>query len=329
LKLYPGYLLFIAYLLVMPLLKAVLRGGDATGAFAAGFGQLWPNFLFLQNYLGSPAGHTWSLAVEEHFYLTLPFVLVALAARNRVALLLPLCVVMVPVFLSLRCLGILSGSPLAETMTATHFRLDALLFGVGVRALAQFHPAVFQALGRSRGALVAVGAVLWLPVIVLEPDTVFTRTVGLSATFLGSAAFLVAAYHTHAADFVRLQPLVAGAAAIMAWVGVYSYGIYLWHVTVFGIASREIGGRVAAVLGTNAAGWMISAVSVCAAAVLVGAMATRLVEEPVLRLRDRLFPSRSAGLPGMSPAAMSAAPSPEETRVAAYAAAELSNKEAV
>jgi peptidoglycan/LPS O-acetylase OafA/YrhL len=55
--------------------------------------QLPATLLFIQIYLYSGAGmwgHLWSLAVEEHFYLLLPFVLLAL--RRKLNLIPTLCV---------------------------------------------------------------------------------------------------------------------------------------------------------------------------------------------------------------------------------------------
>ena len=84
LKIYPLYFIFLAYLLLMPTLKTLLHRGDAWGTFSEHWSGVWPNLLFLQNYVGhSSAGHLWTLAVEEHFYLLLPFVLAPLAAGKR------------------------------------------------------------------------------------------------------------------------------------------------------------------------------------------------------------------------------------------------------
>src|ERR1019366_6522082 len=60
LKIYPGFYVF----LLITALSLRLHGG-----------RFWNEVLFLQDYLPNFWAHTWSLAVEEHFYLLLPFVL--------------------------------------------------------------------------------------------------------------------------------------------------------------------------------------------------------------------------------------------------------------
>jgi len=42
-----------------------------------------PNVFHVQNYFDTLRAHTWSLAVEEHFYLLLPLVLLALTRLRR------------------------------------------------------------------------------------------------------------------------------------------------------------------------------------------------------------------------------------------------------
>jgi peptidoglycan/LPS O-acetylase OafA/YrhL len=297
LKIYPPYFVFIAYLIAMPAAKAFVGGGDPWLTVAEEATRYWPNLLFVQNYVGhNPAGHTWTLAVEEHFYLMLPFVLVGLAAARRLRWLVPMCLVVVPaLLLGVRAISIWAGEPYAVKMAATHLRLDALLFGVGIRAATQFLPERFEALRRWRVPLVAAGVVLWLPNLFLDPSLPIIGTVGLMCTFLGAGAFLIATYHTHAADFGRSRPVVAAAASLLGWIGVYSYAIYLWHVTAIGILEREVGLRVSAIFGTGSQmGWLVSVVLITAGAIIAGVTTARVVEWPVLRLRDRFFPSRSA-----------------------------------
>jgi peptidoglycan/LPS O-acetylase OafA/YrhL len=65
-----------------------------------------------------------------------------------------------------------------------------------------------------------------------------------------------------------------------------------------GIAGREFAERVLAWAGgSSQVVWLICMLGVCAGAVLTGVVASKVVEWPVLRLRDRFFPSRSQPLP--------------------------------
>lgn len=293
-KIYPAYFAFIAYLMLWPAMKALLRGGDAWRVISESWHLYWPNLLFLQNYIGTnPAGHTWSLAVEEHFYLLLPFGLLALAATRCFRLLGPICFVAVPLaVLLLRALSVATDDAYSQRMAATHLRIDAMLFGVGVRALAEYSSAVFARLRPWRGPLFAVWLVLWAPNLFVEPDTAFVRTVGLTCGFVGSGALLIAATHTHAADFGRMVGLVRPLAGLAAWIGVYSYGAYLWHTTAMGIVEREAGKRLIDLAGgISTPVWMLSAAIVVVGALLAGVVMTKLVEWPALRARERYFPS--------------------------------------
>ena len=184
------------------------------------------------------------------------------------------------------------------TMSATHLRLDALLFGVGIRALAQYFPERFGEMRRRRAVLVVAGTLLWLPNIFIEPTSPLIKTVGLTATLLGSAAFLVAAYQTHAEDLGRSRPIFEPLVSVVAWVGVYSYAIYIWHVTALGVLERECGDLLSAWMNIRTpSGWLVAVIVISAGAIFVGVAASKLVEWPVLRFRDRFFPTRSVALP--------------------------------
>lgn len=315
-KIYPAYYVFIAYLVAMPMLKGWLAGQDVATLGATQWQLYWPNLLFLQNYVGSnPAGHTWSLAVEEHFYLLLPFALAWLAAAGRIQALVGACVVAIAAIFLLRVVAVITVDPFSIRMAATHLRLDALLCGVALRALAEFRPPWFAGARRWRPLLVAFGLVCWAPNLIVDPSSPWIRTVGLSATYLGSGAFLLAAYHTRAEDFGAWGKPVRQAARGLAWIGIYSYAIYLWHVTLMGFTERHVGRMVGRFEGPPALEWAIATIIVCGAAVLGGALMTWLVERPALAIRERWFPSRVGG--GSSvPTTEGVAATPPETPMA-------------
>jgi len=299
LKIYPSYFLLLLYLILMPVMKASLRGENPVATFLDKLSLYGPNLFFLQNYVGTnPAGHTWTLAVEEHFYLSLPLLLSALAFVRRVHWALVVMLAAVPVCLGIRCLSILAGDSFSSSMNATHLRFDALFFGVAIRAALYRRPEGLAPSKLYRLSLTLAGVLLWAPAVFLDPHATMIHSIGLTGILFGSAAFLIAAYHTRASDFGPVRHPVRLVARGLAWVGLYSYTIYLWHVSVLGITERGRGDALMAWTGQWAGlGWFVIAASLCGLAILVGFIAARVVEWPILRLRDRLLPSHTPSVP--------------------------------
>ena len=122
--------------------------------FAAQMGRPfvgWPVVLseifFVQNYGPALFPHSWSLAVEEHFYLLLPLLLLAVRGKSDVPFArLPWLFVAVAVLaLAARIVTTQTlGFRLKTHLFPTHLRLDALLFGVLLSWATQFHPAALE-----------------------------------------------------------------------------------------------------------------------------------------------------------------------------------------
>ena len=96
------------------------------------------------------------------------------------------------------------------------------------------------------------------------------------------------------------RPLLAGRThnwvyQFVAWIGVYSYGIYLWHPSV--VEPTEAFFARHPIMP-----FWISTLLVRIAEIGIGVLTTRFCEIPALHLRDRLFPRRvdtPVGLPAV------------------------------
>jgi peptidoglycan/LPS O-acetylase OafA/YrhL len=305
-KLYPIYYTFMLYCLLFPALKSFRGGnGGAWATLTTNWRELWPSFVFAQNYgLPNPEGHTWSLAVEEHFYFVLPFVILLLGPRRTWKWLIPFCLSFVPICLGFRIFAALAH-PTSENLRSllwrTHLHVDALLLGVALAVTALRYPERFLRIGRRPVALIVLGLFLWLIALVPQWPIALWGTLGFTFRIFGSAAILLGACNLKIAEPGKVQRL-------LAWVGVNSYAVYVWHVSAIGITER-LGGKVLGPIHNESVRWVLLTIAIIPACVIAGVIGTKLIERPSLKLRDRLFPSRGrAVVIPAKPAAPSAPP---------------------
>jgi peptidoglycan/LPS O-acetylase OafA/YrhL len=299
LKIYPLYYVFFGYLFFVPVVKAMVQGRDGWEAFSELWKLYWPNLLFINNYVGSnPIGHTWTLAIEEHFYLILPFLLHACSNRLSIKQITIAVAALVVSIVAFRFYCVANFTAVGHPLKETHFRIDALFLGVGVRGIAEGWPNMFRRLGDFRYVFIAVGFATLAYVPFMAGSSKLTY--GYLLATISAAAVLTGVYHMRHVDLPSAaQFFMEPVSAVVCWVGTYSYSIYLWHPTIFRIMERQVTNR----LGYNAADenamilWVAAAVVITVATVLLSALVSRLVEVPTLRFRDQLFPSRSSSIP--------------------------------
>jgi peptidoglycan/LPS O-acetylase OafA/YrhL len=242
---------------------------------------LWQNALHVQNYAGTSLTHLWSLAVEEHFYLGLA-VLFPLFARRRGSprLLAAILVGILVAALMLRIWAATHGVSDVRLQWRTHFRVDSIAAGV-LLALVHVHwPQQFDRLRGSRWLLLGVLAAGIVCLMTVGKMGAVGSTIGFTVAYLTAASLLLLLYR--AAWIPRARWLTAP----MALLGRYSYGIYIWHVFAAAMALDLLPGwdPESATAGAQVIKY--------GAAIVVGVLATVMVEKPALRLRDRLLPAR-------------------------------------
>ena len=131
---------------------------------------LWKFLLSLQNIAlhgGTAFSHAWSLAVEDQFYLALPFILLLLVRSPRAAFVVPGVIVIGGILLR----TFLASQNLTDTGVAfrgfqawiyypTWTRLDPLVVGVALAAIEKFRPQWWR-------VLTNLAPWLWLPALVI------------------------------------------------------------------------------------------------------------------------------------------------------------------
>ena len=229
-------------------------------------------FFHLADYFGGPSEqkpllHTWSLSIEEQFYLVWPLLFLLLARWRRGWL--PYCV------------GILGALSLVASAMLVRQHKEAAFFLAPLRAWELLLGASLALLPRpSRmsggGAQLSAGLGLTLiiaSIVLLDESQPFPGLLALPAC-LGTAMLIRAGMHDAplVTRMLSLRPAVA--------VGLISYSLYLWHWPLLALARYHFDRplrwtELAAVVGAS----------------LLAAIATyRYVEQPARHARFHLAP---------------------------------------
>jgi peptidoglycan/LPS O-acetylase OafA/YrhL len=230
----------------------------ATG-YVANWRFIAAGSYFANTGVDSPIQHTWSLAIEEQFYLCWPLLLagvlalvkrprmtvIVLATAGGIASVLALALLYDPTAVDRAYMG--TDARIFEPMIGALGA--ALVTSPRVRPYIELYGAHLVALG-------GLGIVAGLAVI--RPDT---------ATYYRGGAVLFSV-----ATLLVLMPLWVGKAGRVAraldarplvWLGVVSYGVYLWHwPIILWLHLRDASGSQAFIRGAAVVGLTLSAAAV-------------------------------------------------------------------
>jgi peptidoglycan/LPS O-acetylase OafA/YrhL len=248
--------------------------------------------LFLQNYLGGLWSHTWSLAVEEHFYFGIAFLFFFLIKRNPDKPFSP--VPQICLFIGILCLCLRVYNTWAlpayshhTHLFPTHIRIDSMFFGLFLSYL--FHYKNLEATLKHipSMALYLGGLGLLLPAFSFSLENhQWISNIGLVLFYVGSGCLVLAA--------IRIETSTNPILLFLGALGSASYSIYLWHMPIHYWTAEKLQSFV----GESKFSLYLAAYVFIAC--LIGYFVSQLIEWPVLKLRDRLFPSATT-MPDMKP----------------------------
>jgi peptidoglycan/LPS O-acetylase OafA/YrhL len=260
--------------------------------------------LFVQNYCRFPLrwDNSWSIAVEEHFYLALPPLLLTLAwwgKRQREAKpeqwfrrVLGVGFMIGGALLALRLWKGAQGAEWQTLYYPTHLRFDSLFFGVVLGYLYQFHRDRLIPVAKHWPYVLGLVALALLPPLFYTIDHVMCYTVGFTLLYFAFGGLvLVAALRPKWGYWGACSPL----SRAFAWLGVYSYTVYLAHSVVYDMPGAEmlrdwVKSR-AGPSGSLSSLWA-DRLLFYGLSIPGGVLLSHLVERPVLLIRDRFLPSR-------------------------------------
>ena len=221
-------------------------------------------------------GHTWSLAIEEQFYLVWPVALVLLVRwvrrPTRIAAVLTLAAA---ASLAWRLSLALAGASFPRIYAATDTHADGLLIGA---VLAVLLAGGWLGVGGSGGVRRRVAAVsaIGLAGLLLTAAPVPGHAYGVSALAALATAGIILHIGTHGSLVARLLEC-----RWLANVGRVSYGLYLWHFPVFvNFEVLRVPGETAAPLLPSALAWAVTGAAALASYFLI--------ERPFLAYKARL-----------------------------------------
>lgn len=235
----------------------------------------WEYLVFIQNYTfpaGLPYfGVSWTLCVEEQFYVLLPLLLFGVG-RQRLPIaigVIALTSVVVPLVSRL----LVAGSPWQATFEyATHHYCAGLGVGVWLAWVMQRG----HAPGRGQRMVIGAGAGVALAFMVFYFWLPFSRW----GEFVVGRMLLVAACGMLVYAAVTLDPWRGSSSFVVRSLASWSYSIYLTHMPVVAAITAIMAGMTLPLVVVSAASLSL----------IVGAVFWLVAEKPAFWLRERFAP---------------------------------------
>ncbi len=274
-RLVPALLVVLAAILVFarvvddqPMLHGLRGDGLSTLFYVANWHFVLTGQSYFQSFALSPLRHTWSLAVEEQWYLVWPPLLWLLlkVLRSRRQL---LAIIVALAAVSAGWMAWLSGGDLSRAYYGTDARAQTLLVGAGLAVFLFRRPVPSARRLFQLRALGLAGATGFAAIVVLGREQAdwmyrggFLLVALLGATVVASSVLVESGPLSWLLQFPPLR-----------YLGIVSYALYLWHWPIDVLLdSRRLG----------LSGWPLAGVQT-AIALAIASISTYLFEMPIRR----------------------------------------------
>jgi peptidoglycan/LPS O-acetylase OafA/YrhL len=156
-------------------------------------------------------------------------------------------------------------------------------------------PAVYQKLAAQKWLLFSVLGILIAWLVLATKHLALDESIGYTIQAIGFVTVIVLALEYSG----KIRESLAY--RFVAWIGVYSYGIYLWHSLALAPGDILIR-KLAAFHVPSLVAWALVLGAQFGIAIVIGYVTTRAIEFPFLKIRDALFPAKRKGKPEDVPA---------------------------
>ncbi len=196
-----------------------------------------PALLYFSNWVRAfdlwnlaALGHTWSLSIEEQFYILWPIILIAANRLIRTEKIVWFCLALAVMIIAHRFSVLDGGATASRISNGFDTRADTILIGAALGAFGSHKTLSFAWLGSAA----AIAASFLLFVLVCEPNWYYqTGTTGVAVATACIISNAVGGGNGMINLMLRNECL--------RLVGKVSYGLYLWHYPIYKLFWMTVG----------------------------------------------------------------------------------------